>query len=166
MFGIDSGELMVIALVALVVIGPKDLPRVMRTVGHWVGQARGMARHFRSGFDAMIRESELEEMEKKWREDNERIMRMHPPKAPSSPESDWGKGTPAEPAPGKGEGAEGGVAGSPAESGSAGKSPAPADDAPVTTPRSPASSPRRRTVRRAAPPVPRRAAPGAPDRKP
>ena len=45
MFGIDSSELMVIALVALVVIGPKDLPRVMRTVGHWVGQARGMSVH-------------------------------------------------------------------------------------------------------------------------
>ena len=48
MFDIDSGELLIIAVVALVVIGPKDLPRVMRAVGHWVGQARGMARHFRS----------------------------------------------------------------------------------------------------------------------
>ena len=44
MFGIDSGELLIIALVALVVIGPKDLPRVMHTVGSWVGRARGMAR--------------------------------------------------------------------------------------------------------------------------
>ena len=78
MFGIDSGELLIIAVVALVVIGPKDLPRVMRTVGQWVGRARGMARHFRSGVDTMIRESELEEMEKKWQADNERIMRDHP----------------------------------------------------------------------------------------
>jgi sec-independent protein translocase protein TatB len=78
MFGIDSTELLVVALVALVVIGPKDLPKVMRTVGHWVGRARDMARHFRSGIDTMIRESELEEMEKKWREENERIMREHP----------------------------------------------------------------------------------------
>ena len=78
MFGIDYGELLVVAVVALVVIGPKDLPRVMRTVGQWVGRARGMARHFRSGIDTMIRESELEEMEKKWREENERIMREHP----------------------------------------------------------------------------------------
>src|SRR6478672_10100629 len=78
MFGIDSSELLVIALVALVVIGPKDLPRVMRTVGHWVGKARGAARHFRSGIDAMIRESELEEMEKKWRLENERILSEHP----------------------------------------------------------------------------------------
>lgn len=78
MFGIDSAELLVVAIVALLVIGPKDLPRVMRTVGHWVGRARGMARHFRSGIDAMVREAELEEMEKKWREENERIMREHP----------------------------------------------------------------------------------------
>ena len=78
MFGIDSTELLVVALVALVVIGPKDLPRVMRTVGYWVGRARGMARHFRSGIDTMMREAELEEMEKKWREENARIMREHP----------------------------------------------------------------------------------------
>src|SRR5918997_5885733 len=78
MFDIGYSELLLIAVVALIVIGPKDLPRVMRTVGHWVGRARGMARHFRSGIDTMMREAELEEMEKKWREDNERIMRDYP----------------------------------------------------------------------------------------
>ena len=78
MFGIDSAELLVVAVIALVVIGPKDLPKVMRTVGHWVGRARGMARHFRSGIDTMIREAELEEMERKWKEENERIMREYP----------------------------------------------------------------------------------------
>ncbi|HEY0043288.1 MAG TPA: Sec-independent protein translocase protein TatB [Allosphingosinicella sp.] len=78
MFDIAPSELLIVALVALVVIGPKDLPRVMRVVGQWVGRARGMARHFRSGIDTMIRESELEEMEKKWREENERIMRQYP----------------------------------------------------------------------------------------
>jgi sec-independent protein translocase protein TatB len=78
MFDIGYMELMVIAVVALVVIGPKDLPRVMRTVGHWVGRARGMARHFRSGVDTMMREAELEEMDRKWREENERILRAHP----------------------------------------------------------------------------------------
>jgi sec-independent protein translocase protein TatB len=87
MFGIDSGELLIVAIVALVVIGPKDLPNVMRTVGHWVGRARGMARHFRSGIDTMIRETELEEMQKKWAADNERIMREHPmPPAGAAPE--------------------------------------------------------------------------------
>jgi sec-independent protein translocase protein TatB len=78
MFDIAPTELLIVAVVALVVIGPKDLPRVMRTVGHWVGRARGMARHFRSGLDTMIREAELEEMEKKWNAENERIMREHP----------------------------------------------------------------------------------------
>ncbi|HEY0011358.1 MAG TPA: Sec-independent protein translocase protein TatB [Allosphingosinicella sp.] len=81
MFGIDSAELLIVAIVALVVIGPKDLPKVMRTVGNWIGRARGMAKHFRTGIDTMIRESELEEMEKKWKSDNERIMREHPAEA-------------------------------------------------------------------------------------
>src|SRR4026209_1923137 len=78
MFDIGYSELLLIAVVALVVIGPKDLPNVMRTVGKWVGKARGMARHFRSGIDTMMREAELEEMEKTWREENKRIMRDHP----------------------------------------------------------------------------------------
>jgi sec-independent protein translocase protein TatB len=51
----------------------------MRTVGHWVGRVRGMARHFTAGVETMMREAELEEMEKNWREENERIMRAHPP---------------------------------------------------------------------------------------
>src|SRR3954447_874040 len=102
MFGINYSELLVIAMVALVVIGPKDLPRVMRQVGRWVGKAQGMARHFRSGIDTMIREAELEEMEKKWREENDKIMRDHPlltpgaemmplapPEAAPQPEAAW-----------------------------------------------------------------------------
>jgi sec-independent protein translocase protein TatB len=78
MFGVDSSELAVIAILALIFIGPKDLPKVMRTVGYWVGRARGMARHFTAGIENMVREAELEEMEKKWREENERIMSLHP----------------------------------------------------------------------------------------
>lgn len=78
MFGVDSTEFLVVAVVALLVIGPKDLPHVLRKVGHWVGRARGVARHFRSGIDTMIRESELDEMETRWREENERVMREHP----------------------------------------------------------------------------------------
>ena len=81
MFGVDSSELAVVAILALIFIGPKDLPKVMRTVGYWVGRARGMARHFTAGIENMVREAELEEMEKKWREENERIMRLHPPDA-------------------------------------------------------------------------------------
>ncbi len=79
MFGVDTTELLIIAVAALIFIGPKDLPRVMRTVGYWVGRARGMARHFTAGVETMMREAELEEMEKKWREENERIMREYPP---------------------------------------------------------------------------------------
>ena len=78
MFGVDSVEFLVVAVVALLVIGPKDLPHVLHKVGGWVGRARGVARHFRSGLDTMIRESELDEMEKRWREENDRIMREHP----------------------------------------------------------------------------------------
>ena len=78
MFGVDTSELLLIAVVALLFIGPKDLPGAMRGVGRWVGKIRGMARHFSSGFEAVIREAELEEMDRKWREENERIMREHP----------------------------------------------------------------------------------------
>jgi len=95
MFGIDSNELLVIAVVALVVIGPKDLPRMMRTIGQFVGRARGMARHFRTGVDAMIREVELEDMEKKWKADNERIMREHPAPAGEA----WAEPIADQPAP-------------------------------------------------------------------
>ena len=81
MFGVDTSELLIVAVLALLFIGPKDLPMAMRNVGRWVGKARGMARHFHSGIEAVIREAELEEMEKKWREENERIMRLHPANA-------------------------------------------------------------------------------------
>jgi sec-independent protein translocase protein TatB len=75
MFGIDSSELFVIGLVALLVIGPQRLPLAMRSVGQWVAKGRAMTRHVRSGFDAMIREAELEEMQKAWAKQNEAIMK-------------------------------------------------------------------------------------------
>ena len=78
MFGVDTSEIILVAVLALIFIGPKDLPNALRTVGKWIGQIRGMARHFHSGIETMIREAELEEMEKKWREENERIMREYP----------------------------------------------------------------------------------------
>jgi sec-independent protein translocase protein TatB len=85
MLDIAPTELLLCAIVALVVIGPKDLPKAMRVLGHWVGRVRGMARHFRSGFDAMVREAEFEEMQRKWAEENARIMREHPV-VPDTPE--------------------------------------------------------------------------------
>ena len=55
-------EMFVIALVALVVIGPKDLPRVLRTVGRWVGKAKRVSYEFKRHVDDMMRESELDEV--------------------------------------------------------------------------------------------------------
>lgn len=78
MFDVAPTELLLVVVVALVVIGPKDLPKAMRFVGKWMGKARGMARHFRSGLDTMMREAELEELEKQWREQNDAIMREFP----------------------------------------------------------------------------------------
>lgn len=81
MFGVDSTELLIVAVLALLFIGPKDLPHVMLKIGRWVGKVRGYARHFTSGIENVMREAELEEMERKWREDNQRIMSAHPPDA-------------------------------------------------------------------------------------
>jgi sec-independent protein translocase protein TatB len=64
MFGIDSPELLVIAIVALVVIGPKELPNMLRSWGKWMAQARGMAAEFRGHVDEMVRQSELDEVKK------------------------------------------------------------------------------------------------------
>ncbi|MHA6722335.1 Sec-independent protein translocase protein TatB [Sphingomonas sp. RS2018] len=97
MFDVAPTELLLVAIVALLVIGPKDLPKAMRFVGHWVGKARGVARQFRSGFDSMVREAELAEMEKKWADENARIMREHPMTPPAdAPAAD---AQPALPAP-------------------------------------------------------------------
>src|SRR6476661_1548969 len=64
MFGIDSPELLVIAIVALVVIGPKELPGLLRTWGKWMAQMRAMASEFRGHVDEMVRQSELDEVKK------------------------------------------------------------------------------------------------------
>jgi sec-independent protein translocase protein TatB len=78
MFGVDTSELLVVAIIALLFIGPKDLPQVMMKLGRWIGRVRGYARHFTSGVENVIREAELEEMEKKWREENQRILAQYP----------------------------------------------------------------------------------------
>ena len=64
MFGIDSSELLLIAIVALVVIGPKELPGLLRTWGKWMAQMRGMAAEFRGHVDEMVRQSELDDVKK------------------------------------------------------------------------------------------------------
>ncbi|WAC58612.1 Sec-independent protein translocase protein TatB [Brevundimonas sp. SL130] len=62
--GIGGFELVVIGLVALLVVGPKDLPVLMRRVGQMVAKARSMANEFRSSFDEMARQSELDDLRK------------------------------------------------------------------------------------------------------
>jgi len=62
LFDLSMTELMLIGVVALVVIGPKDLPRALRVAGFWVKKARTLSREFQSSVDQMIREAELDEM--------------------------------------------------------------------------------------------------------
>ncbi len=64
MFGIDSPELLVIAVVALVVIGPKELPGMLRSWGKWMAQMRGMASEFRGHVDEMVRQADLDDVKK------------------------------------------------------------------------------------------------------
>jgi sec-independent protein translocase protein TatB len=83
-FDVAPTEFLLVCLVALVVIGPKDLPKVMRVVGKWVAKARGVASQFRAGFDSMVHEAEMAEMEKKWADENARIMKELPTTEPVS----------------------------------------------------------------------------------
>lgn len=62
--GIGGAEWVVIALVALIVIGPKDLPKMLRELGRFVGRMRNMADEFRSSFEDMARQSELDDLKK------------------------------------------------------------------------------------------------------
>jgi len=119
MFDIGATELLLIVVVAVIVIGPKDLPLALRTAGKWIGKMRRLSNHFRAGLDAMVREAEMQEMEQKWREQNERIMREHPADAP--PEVERTGALPSPPA--------------------APASPAPASPAPASSPASPTPEP-------------------------
>ncbi|MGI8944153.1 MAG: Sec-independent protein translocase protein TatB [Qipengyuania sp.] len=78
MFDIGAAELLLIVVVAILVIGPKEMPRALRHAGRWIGKIRRMSSHFRSGMDAMIREAEMEEAESEWKARNARIMAEHP----------------------------------------------------------------------------------------
>ncbi|MFM5886077.1 MAG: Sec-independent protein translocase protein TatB [Novosphingobium sp.] len=84
MFDIGWDEMLLTAIVAIIVIGPKDLPRALRTAGQWIGKIRRVSGHFRTGIETMIREAELEELEKEWREKNAEVMSAHPPGSASA----------------------------------------------------------------------------------
>ena len=62
--GVGTPELVVIAVVALLVVGPKDLPIMLRKLGQFTAKMRGLASEFRASFDEMARQSELDELRK------------------------------------------------------------------------------------------------------
>ena len=67
--GLGWMELLILAALAIVVVGPKDLPILMRTIGRFVGKARALAREFQESFEEIAREAELEEL----RKENEKL---------------------------------------------------------------------------------------------
>ena len=60
----SSSHLLILLIVALVVVGPKDLPKLLHMMGKWAGKARAMASEFRKSFDEMARQTELDELRK------------------------------------------------------------------------------------------------------
>jgi sec-independent protein translocase protein TatB len=62
MLDLSWSHIFIILVVALIVVGPKDLPRMMHTLGRWMGKARAMADQFRKSFDEMARQAELDEL--------------------------------------------------------------------------------------------------------
>jgi sec-independent protein translocase protein TatB len=62
--GVGAGELLVIATIALIVVGPKDLPLLLHKLGRFTARMRGMAAEFRASFDEMARQAELDELRK------------------------------------------------------------------------------------------------------
>jgi Tat protein translocase TatB subunit len=64
MFDITSSKLLLLGIVALIVIGPKDLPVLLRTIGKYVGMIKRQAAEFRAQFDEAMRESELDQLKK------------------------------------------------------------------------------------------------------
>ena len=68
MFDIGWSELVVIAVVALIAIGPKELPGVLRMVGQWMGKARKMAAEFQGQFQEAMREAEMADLKKSFDE--------------------------------------------------------------------------------------------------
>jgi sec-independent protein translocase protein TatB len=66
-FGLSMGEIMVIAVIALIVVGPRDLPKMLRTIGKFVTKLRGMAGEFQRHLDSAIREAGIEDVKKEVR---------------------------------------------------------------------------------------------------
>src|SRR3712207_9022491 len=78
MFDMSWGEVMVIGAVALIVIGPKDLPKALRTLGNMTSQVRRMASEFQSQFNDAMREAELDEIRKQVEGVNQSVAGFNP----------------------------------------------------------------------------------------
>jgi sec-independent protein translocase protein TatB len=62
--GLGFSEILVLGVLALLVVGPKDLPLMLRSLGRWMAKLRGMAQEFRTGFDELARQAELDELKR------------------------------------------------------------------------------------------------------
>lgn len=74
MLDIGADELLLTAFIAIMVIGPKDLPRAMLFVGRWVGKARRMSGAFRAGLENFVQEGEIRDLESEWATKREEIL--------------------------------------------------------------------------------------------
>jgi len=105
-FGIGSTELLVIVVVALLVVGPKDLPRLLRTIGNFVAKVRGLAREFQGHLDEAMRETGIDEvkdnvtkmkeftvadLDKEFSELEKEFRDSALPEGGTAPDSDFGK---------------------------------------------------------------------------
>lgn len=77
MFDIGAGEMLLTVLVAVLVIGPKDLPRAMHFVGRWIGKARRLSGAFSAGIDNFVQQSEIRDLETDWAAKREAILAEH-----------------------------------------------------------------------------------------
>ena len=84
---IAPSEFLVIAGAAIIFIGPKDMPRALRLAGRWFAKMRRVSNHFRAGIENMIREAEMEELQKEWATRNAAIMAAGPA-VPAVPQAD------------------------------------------------------------------------------
>jgi sec-independent protein translocase protein TatB len=146
MFGISSTEYLLIAVVALIVIGPKELPAVMRTMGQWTRKVRGMAAEFQNQFQEAMREAEMADLKKQVDDMARDVTDIDPLKGVRDDIESVGKDvesslgpTPEPPAalpPAGSEAAEPALAETAAES-----APAPAETPPISAAETPATPP-------------------------
>ena len=94
MFDIGWPELLVLAIVAVIVVGPKDLPRLMATLGRYLGRIRAMAAEFQRSFEDIARQAELEELKREIDRAGEGEILSSPPPLRDSQAEDAGGSRP------------------------------------------------------------------------